>query len=131
MKILINGNEIAEILRSKFIHEDDIDLNTLDKIIGHLKCNKKQYIRLVYLVAIGFNLFGIPVFAGGYNDLTLEFFGYIKMACKAIMLIGLPVELIKCISGGTLDQIGRVSIKYIAFGLIIRFLPDIVSKILP
>lgn len=131
MKILVNGEYLKDIIISKFIKEEDCDMKTLDKMIGHIKRNKKQYIRLVYLVAIGFNAFGYTAYASGYNDLTLEFFGYIVDAVKAIMLIGMPVELIKCISSGTLESIGKIAVKYVAFGLIIRFLPDIVTKILP
>lgn len=151
MKILVNGNSINELVSESisninicpqgrefdfkaFIqsNDKDISLSLLNKAIGHIKRNKKQYIRLVYLIAIFFNLVGVPVFASsGYHQLTMEFFEYIKIACRAIMLIGFPVEMIKCVSGGTLDQIGRISIKYIAFGLAIRFLPDIVSTLLP
>ena len=90
-----------------------------------------MYIRLVYLVVIYFNGLGITVFANGYNPLTMEFFGYIKMAVRALMLIGFPVEMIKCVSSGTLESMGKISIKYIALGLSIRFLPDIVATLLP
>ena len=150
MKILVNGNSITDLVSESIIsinicpqgrefdfkafitsNDKDISLSLLNEVIGHIKRNKKQYIRLVYLVAIYFNLMGVPIFANGYNELTLQFFGYIKIACRAIMLIGFPVELIKCVSGGTLDEIGKISVKYIAFALAIRFLPTVVSTLLP
>ncbi|MBS6509783.1 MAG: hypothetical protein KH369_16395 [Paraclostridium bifermentans] len=132
MKILVNGSTMSEIINEfVFTKEEDIDMKLLDKVVGHIKRNKKMYARLVYLVVLFFNLSGVVIFANGYNSLTMEFFGYIKMACKAIMLIGWPLEIIKAVSGGTIDQLGRISMKYIALGLIIRFLPTIVSKILP
>jgi len=134
MKILVNGDSLKEIIKYRFLNSDEVDMKTLDRMIGHIKRNKKQYMRLVYLIAIGFNAFGCPVFAAGidtFDPLTLEFFGYIVAAVKAIMLIGMPVELIKCVSSGTVENLGKISIKYTALGLIIRFLPDIVTQILP
>lgn len=126
MKILINGYTVGE-----HFSMSRSNLFELDRVIGHIKRNKKQYLRLVYIIAIGFNVFGVTCYAGGFDPLTLEFFSYIVMAVKAIMLIGMPVELIKCISSGTIENIGKISIKYVALGLVIRFLPDIVTKILP
>ena len=150
MKILVNGNSITDLVSESitsiniypqgrefdfkaFItsNDKDISLSLLNEVIGHIKRNKKQYIRLVYLVAIYFNLMGVPIFANGYNELTLQFFSYIKMAVRALMLIGFPVEMIKCVSSGTLESMGKISIKYIALGLSIRFLPDIVATLLP
>ena len=150
MKILVNGSSITEIVSESitsiniyprgcefdfeaFISSEDKDvsISILDRAIGHIKKNKRMYIRLVYLVVIYFNGLGITVFANGYNPLTMEFFGYIKMAVRALMLIGFPVEMIKCVSSGTLESMGKISIKYIALGLSIRFLPDIVATLLP
>ncbi|MBP3905532.1 MAG: hypothetical protein J6D47_11405 [Peptostreptococcaceae bacterium] len=150
MKILVNGSSITEIVSESitsiniyprgrefdfeaFISSEDKDvsISLLDRAIGHIKKNKRMYIRLVYLVVIYFNGLGITVFANGYNPLTMEFFGYIKMAVRALMLIGFPVEMIKCVSSGTLESMGKISIKYIALGLSIRFLPDIVATLLP
>ena len=121
------------ILVKEFISSDDKDvsISLLDRIIGHIKRNKKQYIRLTYLVVVYFNLMGVPIFANGYNALTMEFFSYIKMAVRALMLIGFPVEMIKCVSSGTLEYMGKISIKYVALGLSIRFLPDVVATLLP
>ena len=150
MKVLINGCSVTELVSESitsiniypigrefdfeaFISSEDKDvsISLLDRAIGHIKKNKRMYIRLVYLVVIYFNGLGITVFANGYNPLTMEFFGYIKMAVRALMLIGFPVEMIKCVSSGTLESMGKISIKYIALGLSIRFLPDIVATLLP
>ena len=150
MKILVNGSSITEIVSESitsiniyprgrefdfeaFISSEDkyVSISILDRAIGHIKKNKRMYIRLVYLVVIYFNGLGITVFANGYNPLTMEFFSYIKMAVRALMLIGFPVEMIKCVSSGTLESMGKISIKYIALGLSIRFLPDIVATLLP
>lgn len=150
MKILVNGSSITEIVSESitsiniyprgrefdfeaFISskDKDVSLSLLDRAVGHIRKNKRMYIRLVYLVVIYFNGLGITVFANGYNPLTMEFFGYIKMAVRALMLIGFPVEMIKCVSSGTLESMGKISIKYIALGLSIRFLPDIVATLLP
>ena len=150
MKVLINGCSVTELVSESitsiniypigrefdfeaFISSEDKDvsLSLLDRVVGHIRKNKRMYIRLVYLVVIYFNGLGITVFANGYNPLTMEFFGYIKMAVRALMLIGFPVEMIKCVSSGTLESMGKISIKYIALGLSIRFLPDIVATLLP
>lgn len=49
MKILVNGNKIGEILKSKFKFDKDIMI--IDRSIGHLKRNKRKYIQVVVILA--------------------------------------------------------------------------------
>ena len=37
---------------SEFLHKDKYDLNAIDKFIGNLKKNKKEYAKLVFILAV-------------------------------------------------------------------------------
>jgi hypothetical protein len=56
MKILINGYTVTESMKLKMRNKDELikEMNRLDKVIGHIKRNKKLYMKLVMVVAIMF-----------------------------------------------------------------------------
>ena len=37
---------------SEFLHKDELDLNAMDKFLGNLKKNKKEYAKLVFILAV-------------------------------------------------------------------------------
>lgn len=142
MKILVNGNTITEMMtekvsvirefrRSEIIEFDfnTVDFNTLDKIIGHIKENKVFYVRLVMMLALSIPSTTLTVYAGGITDIALEMYEIIKDACFGICLLGAAVECIKCVVSGTVEQIGKVAVKYTSFALMIKFLPRAVDLI--
>ncbi|MEG2195766.1 MAG: hypothetical protein RRY11_13310 [Terrisporobacter sp.] len=113
MKILINGYAITENIKLKTNLNEDIW--KLDNFIGSLKHNRRQYKRLVILLPST----TLQVFAeGSIIGIGLEFYKYIKEIGYVICLLGASIESIKCVISGTIDQLGKVAIKYVAFSLI-------------
>lgn len=131
MKILVNGYTVTEHLKLSINTDKDIkEMISVDKIIGNLKKNKKSYMRVVMILALIIPASTLQVFAsGGIIDMGLEMYGHLKKACYVICLLGGATESIKCVVTGTIDQIGKVAIKYLAFALIIKFLPRTVDAI--
>lgn len=121
MKILINGNTVQEHIQLS----KDVDFKGLDKIIGHLKRNKKIYTKLIFMTAFIIPSSTIEAYAvGGTIGICLEIYEYIKEAVYGICLLGAASEGIKCVLSGTVEQLGRIATKYTFFALMIKFLPN-------
>lgn len=121
MKVLINGSTCYEMIKDK-------EILCIDKWIGSM--NKKQYKRLVVLLAIVLPSTTLNIFAESEIVKSgLFFYEYIKDVGYVICLLGGSIEAIKCVLSGTTDSLGRVGIRYLAFGLIIKFLPKVVATI--
>lgn len=137
MKILVNGYTVSEHLELKAI---DNDLMKLDKQIAHIKRNKKLYMQLVVILALIVPSATLKayVMATGCkvastmfmtSDIGMKAYSMGVYVAKAICLLGWLTESIKCVLTGTLDGLGKVSIKWISFALIVKFLPDVVNWI--
>lgn len=121
MKVLINGSTCSEIIKDK-------EILRIDKWIGNL--DKKQYKRLVVLLAIVLPSTTLNVFAESEIIKSgLFFYSYIRDVGYVICLLGGAIEAIKCVLSGTTESLGRVGVRYLAFGLIIKFLPKVVATI--
>lgn len=142
MKLIVNGSTVSEMItekvvkvrefkRSEIIEFDfnTVDIGTLDKIIGHIKTNKKMYARLVIMIALSISSTTLTAYAGGITDIALEVYEIVKEACFGICLLGAAVEFIRCVVSGTVEQLGKVAVKYISFALMIKFLPKAVDMI--
>ena len=137
MKILVNGYTVTEHLKLKSV---DNDLVKIDKYIGHLKRNRKQYMQLVVILALivpGASLKAY-IMNVGYEiastitmttDIGMKAYEMGVYVAKAICLLGWLTESIKCVLTGTLDGLGKISIKWVSFALIVKFLPDVVNWI--
>jgi hypothetical protein len=123
-KVLVNGNTLNECLKNKR------EMMELEKVISNLKKNKKMYKRLIFLLALMIPQTTVFAFAdSGIITVGMEVYTYIRDAVQVICLWGCAAEGTKCVVTGTIDQIGRVAIKYIAFALLIKFLPHFVFLI--
>lgn len=121
MKILINGNTCTEIIRDK-------EIMSIDKWIGTL--DKKQYKRLIIMLALVLPATTFDVFAQSeIIEVGYVFWDILKDIAYVICLLGAAIEAIKCVASGTVESLGKVGIKYLAFGLMFKFLPRIVAKI--
>ena len=121
MKILINGNTCTEIIRDK-------EILSIDRWIGRL--DKKKYKRLVIILALVIPSTTLNIFAESEIINTgVFFYQYVKDVAYVICLLGGAVEGMKCVLSGTTESIGKVSIKYLSFALIIKFLPKVVGTI--
>lgn len=124
MQILINGYTVSENIKIK------CDMWELDRYIGYLRRNKKRYMRVVMLLALIIPQTTLSAFASGsIIGIGLEIYEYVKDAVYVVCLLGAATEGMKCVMTGTLDQLSRVAVKYTAFALMIKFLPNFVDKI--
>lgn len=137
MKILVNGYTVSEYLKLNAI---DNDLVKLDKQIAHIKKNKKKYMQLVLILALIVPSTTLKTYAMAKGcevastiimttDIGMKAYDMGVYVAKAICLLGWLTESIKCVLTGTLDGLGKVSIKWISFALIVKFLPDVVNWI--
>ena len=128
MKILVNGNSLREIIKNKM--NDDNIVCYAEKFLSRLKKNKKQYKKLVIMLALVLPATTFDVFAQSeIIEVGYVFWDILKDIAYVICLLGAAIEAIKCVASGTVESLGKVGIKYLAFGLMFKFLPRIVAKI--
>ena len=142
MKILINGEELS--LSRGFVAMNNYrnllavnnyrDLLTLDKQIAHIKKNKTKYAQLVFLLALiipksAFASYALASTVANTTDIGVKAYEMGKQVAQAICLIGWLTEGIKCVITGTVDGIIKISIKWISFVMMIKFLPSVVDLI--
>ena len=127
MKILVNGYTVTEHLKLKKQNSEIMDLN---RAIDHLKANKKQWYRLIFITALIIPQTTLSAYAtGGIIGTGLEIYKYIKEAVYVVSLLGAATEGIKCVITGSVELLGQVAVKYIALVLMINFLPRIIDII--
>lgn len=127
MKLLVNGYTVSETLELKRVERD---LSKIDAIIGHIKRNKDRYLLLVILVALitPSNML-LSYTVASTTDIGMTAYNMGKIVAKAICLLGWLADAIKCVLTGTVDGLGKISIKWVSFALIVKFLPAVVDWI--
>ena len=116
---------------SEFLHKDELDLNAMDKFLGNLKKNKKEYARLVFILAIT-----IPKssFAEtndmGLGDVAWEIVHMImvfgKYGCLGKGMLCMCQEMLQ---GANLKQAFGEGIQYFIFYIILNLYPRIFDMI--
>ena len=116
---------------SEFLHKDELDLNAMDKFLGNLKKNKKEYARLVFILAIT-----IPKssFAAtndlGLGDVAWEIVHMImvfgKYGCLGKGMLCMCQEMLQ---GANLKQAFGEGIQYFIFYIILNLYPRIFDMI--
>ena len=139
MKILVNGEELSlsrGFRRANNYCKDLLEINnygdllSLDRQIAHIKKNKHKYAQLVLLLAFIIPETTLTSYAlASAGNIGMEAYAMGKQVAKAICLIGWLTEGIKCVITGTVDGLSKVSIKWISFALMIKFLPSAVDWI--
>lgn len=107
------------------------DLSTIDKLIGNLKKNKKEYANLVCLLAIT-----IPkqVFAQT-NDIGLGDTGFeivhllLKFAKYGCMAMGVKNMVEEMLQGANIKEATGAGIQYFIFYIILNLYPKLFDKI--
>lgn len=128
MKILVNGEYCTEIIRSKMNKDSIIDY--AENFLEELKSNPIKYRKLVIVLALVVPSTTLNVFAQSeIIEVGYVFWDILKDIAYVICLLGAAIEAIKCVASGTVETLGKVGIKYLAFALIFKFLPKVVSKI--
>ena len=108
---------------SEFLHKDKYDLNAIDKFIGNLKKNKKEYARLVFLLAISIPK---PIFAQnndmGLGDVAYEIIHMVlvfaKYGCLGKGILCMTNEML---AGANLKQAFGEGIQYFVFYICLAF----------
>ena len=116
---------------SEFLHKDELDLNAMDKFLGNLKKNKKEYARLVFLLAITMPK---PAFAAtndmGLGDVAWEIVHMImvfgKYGCLGKGMLCMCQEMLQ---GANLKQAFGEGIQYFIFYIILNLYPRIFDMI--
>ncbi len=127
MKILVNGYTVTEHLKLK---KQNIEIMDLNRVIGYLKANKKQWYRLIFITALIIPQATLSAYAaGGIIGTGLEIYKYIKDVVYVVSLLGAATEGIKCVVTGTVEQLGQIAVKYITLVLMINFLPRVIDII--
>ena len=128
MRILVNGEYCTEIIRNKMKKDSIIDY--AESFIEEFKNSPIKYKKLVIMLALILPSSTLNVFcASEIIEIGYVFWDILKDIAYVICLLGAAIEAIKCVASGTVESLGKIGIKYLAFGLLFKFLPKIVAKI--
>ena len=116
---------------SEFLHKDKYDLNAIDKFIGNLKKNKKEYARLVFLLAISIPK---PIFAQnndmGLGDVAYEIIHMVlsfgKWACLGM---GTKSMIETMLAGGNVKDATGAGLQFFIFYIILNIYPRLFSMV--
>ncbi len=116
---------------SEFLHKDKYDLNAIDKFIGNLKKNKKEYARLVFLLAISIPK---PIFAQnndmGLGDVAYEIIHMVlvfaKYGCLGKGILCMTNEML---AGANLKEASSAGLQYFIFYIILNIYPRLFSMV--
>ena len=138
MKILVNGEYLS---LSRCFNRDSVikEMFQLDRQIANIKKNPKRYLQLVVILALitpsitlkSYALSSSTLLSNSVmtTDIGIKAYEMGSYVAKAVCLIGWLTEGIKCVITGTIDGLSKVSIKWISFALMIKFLPAVVEWI--
>ena len=116
---------------SEFLHKDELDLNAMDKFLGNLKKNKKEYARLVFLLAITMPK---PAFAAT-NDMGLGDVAYeiIRMVLSfgrwACLGMGIKSMIETMLAGGNVKEATGSGIQFFIFYIVLNIYPKLFSMV--
>ena len=116
---------------SEFLHKDKYDINVIDKFIGNLKKNKKEYARLVFLLAISIPK---PIFAQnndmGLGDVAYEIIHMVlvfaKYGCLGKGILCMTNEML---AGANLKEASSAGLQYFIFYIILNIYPRLFSMV--
>lgn len=103
------------------------ELNTIDKFIGNLKKNKKEYAKLVFLLAITIpkNSFATSLDAGMSNTFQDLFNLLVQFAKFGCLFMGTK-KMVECmLIGANLKEASTAGIQYYVFYILLQFYPKL------
>ena len=112
---------------SEFLHKDELDLNAIDKFIGNLKKNKKEYAKLVFILAITIpkSSFAASLDAGMSSTFQELFHLLIEFAKFGCLFMGTK-KMIECmLIGANLKEASTAGIQYYIFYVLLQFYPKL------
>lgn len=116
---------------SEFLHKDELDLNAMDKFLGNLKKNKKEYAKLVFILAVSIPKSSYAVTNDmGLGDVAWEIVHMImvfgKYGCLGKGMLCMCQEMLQ---GANLKQAFGEGIQYFIFYIILNLYPRIFDMI--
>ena len=116
---------------SEFLHKDELDLNAMDKFLGNLKKNKKEYAKLVFILAASIPKSSYAVTNDmGLGDVAWEIVHMImvfgKYGCLGKGMLCMCQEMLQ---GANLKQAFGEGIQYFIFYIILNLYPRIFDMI--
>ena len=116
---------------SEFLHKDELDLNVMDKFLGNLKKNKKEYAKLVFILAVSIPKSSYAVTNDmGLGDVAWEIVHMImvfgKYGCLGKGMLCMCQEMLQ---GANLKQAFGEGIQYFIFYIILNLYPRIFDMI--
>ena len=116
---------------SEFLHKDELDLNARDKFLGNLKKNKKEYAKLVFILAVSIPKSSYAVTNDmGLGDVAWEIVHMImvfgKYGCLGKGMLCMCQEMLQ---GANLKQAFGEGIQYFIFYIILNLYPRIFDMI--
>ena len=116
---------------SEFLHKNKYELNAIDKFIGNLKKNKKEYARLVFLLAISIPK---PIFAQnndmGLGDVAYEIIHMVlvfaKYGCLGKGILCMTNEML---AGANLKEASSAGLQYFIFYIVLNIYPRLFSMV--
>ncbi|MGL5381049.1 hypothetical protein [Clostridium sp.] len=120
----------------EFLNKEAIEeMNKFDRMLGHLKRNKKKYMALVTIIALTMDLSCINSFANGYEAIDragMEILTLVRKVGYWLCIILCAKDVIKKSMKGHMDSLGTIVTMYgITFGTL-YFLPwlfDLIQQI--
>ena len=116
---------------SEFLHKDELDLNAMDKFLGNLKKNKKEYAKLAFILAVSIPKSSYAVTNDmGLGDVAWEIVHMImvfgKYGCLGKGMLCMCQEMLQ---GANLKQAFGEGIQYFIFYIILNLYPRIFDMI--
>ena len=116
---------------SEFLHKDELDLNAMDKFLGNLKKNTKEYAKLVFILAVSIPKSSYAVTNDmGLGDVAWEIVHMImvfgKYGCLGKGMLCMCQEMLQ---GANLKQAFGEGIQYFIFYIILNLYPRIFDMI--
>ena len=116
---------------SEFLHKDELDLNAMDKFLGNLKKNKKEYAKLVFILAVSIPKSSYAVTNDmGLGDVAWEIVHMImvfgKYGCLGKGMLCMCQEMLQ---GANLKQAFGEGIQYFIFYIILNLYPRLFNMI--
>ena len=116
---------------SEFLHKDELDLNAMDKFLGNLKKNKKEYAKLVFILAVSIPKSSYAVTNDmGLGDVAWEIIGMVlsfgKWACLGM---GTKAMIETMLAGGNVKDATGAGIQYFIFYIVLNIYPKLFSML--
>lgn len=118
---------------NEFMRLDNQDLNLLDKFLGNLKKNKKEYARLVFLLAVFLN-YNNNIYAEsletGLGDAASEIIHMVLIFGRYGCLgMGIKSMIEEMLQGANIKEATGAGLQYFIFYIILQLYPKLFSMI--